>query len=315
MTNFNENPDRILFFHVCTDGENNGIVHMTDDDYLAAIRISAICAQRYGVVIVCFVHMSTHSHFVIWCSTAEQAEAFANAFKRDYSQYVASKHKIVALYKSINANPKRITDSRYLKACISYVLMNPVAAKIVVRPEDYKWSSFNAYFNDSPVEGYAVADLQARQVRKLLHTHDNLSKSRLLLSKSGIVVIRSFVDYKFVERLFMGKTEFYRSLALTDYSAEESKYVPHVLRFSDSELYAELKALSSAMFNVDTPLLTKQQKIKLLPIIYKRTKVTYRRLARVLRLPSKEVASILGIITEGDTRNMPKVNSCNGNLP
>lgn len=296
MANFDDNQDMILFFHVCTDGENNGIVHMTDQDYLAAIRISAICAFRYGVTIICYAHMSTHSHFVIWCSTLEQATSFTNAFKRDYSQYMSSEHGAFSIYKNIKAIPKRITDIRYLKTCISYVLLNPVAAKITVRPEDYKWSSFNAYFNESMVEGTPVSLLQARQVRKALHTHDDLSRSKFLISKSGLLVIRSFVDYRFVEKLFRGKTDFYRSLALTDSITEESKYVSHVVKFSDNELFAEAKALSSSMFNADIYLLTKQQKMKLLQILYKKTRVTHSRLARILRLSAKEVADYLGIL-------------------
>ena len=34
--------------------------------------------------------------------------------------------------------------NNYLINCISYIEYNPVRAKIVARPEDYKWSSYRA---------------------------------------------------------------------------------------------------------------------------------------------------------------------------
>lgn len=292
-----QQQQQLRFYHICTDGENNGIVHMDDRDYESAIRISAICAERHKVVIICYCHMSTHSHFVVWAGDYESAYAFANSFKRDHSQYMSSAHGTIGIYKDVDATPKEITDIRYLKACISYVLLNPVAAGIASRPEDYRWSSFSAYFNDTPIYGIPVSSLSVRKVRGMLHTHDDLSHSRMVINLNGTPEDRSFIDYRLVESLFKGKTEFYRSLALTKHAEQEAIYVTHPVKYTDNELHAEAVAMSTALFNeASITTLTKDQKHKLLASLHRKTKAKHTRLARVLRIPASEAANVLGII-------------------
>lgn len=301
MNHFNENADdgcnAICFYHVCTDGEDNGIVYTSENDYRQAITISAICAFKADVRIVCFCHMSTHSHFVIWSDNYSKAVNFSNSFKRDYSRYFVLKYKTGPVYCGISAKPIAITDRYYLMNCIAYVLNNPVAAKITVRAEDYGWSSFNAYFNASydnsvPIERYGV-----REVNRTLFTRANLRNSGFRLNPDGSINLKSFVDFGFVERMYGGKREFYRSMAMTDSAIEETRYVPHIVCFSDTELYAEALEIARQKYSTDTlNLLTKERKIALIMPLHRKTKASVERIARILRINPKEARSIAGII-------------------
>lgn len=301
MNDFNENADNgcnaICFYHVCTDGEDNGIVYTSENDYRQAIIISAICAFKADVRIVCFCHMSTHSHFVIWSDSYDKADYFSNSFKRDYSRYFVLKYKTGPVYCGISAKPILIADRYYLMNCIAYVLNNPVAAKITARAEDYRWSSFNAYFNglhdDSvPIERYGV-----REVNRTLLTRADLRNSGFRLNPDGSINLKSFVDYGFVERMYGGKKEFYRSMAITDSVTEETRYVPHIVRFSDTELYAEALEIARQKYSTDTlNLLTKERKIALIMPLHRRTKASIERIARIFRINPKEARSLAGII-------------------
>lgn len=301
MNYFNENADdgcnAICFYHVCTDGEDNGIVYTSENDYRQAITISAICAFKADVRIVCFCHMSTHSHFVIWSDSYDKADYFSNSFKRDYSRYFVLKYKTGPVYCGISAKPILIADRYYLMNCIAYVLNNPVAAKITARAEDYRWSSFNAYFSDSydgsvPVERYGV-----REVNRTLLTRADLRNSGFRLNPDGSINLKSFIDYIFVERMYGGKKEFYRSMAITDSVTEETRYVPHIVRFSDTELYAEALEIARQKYSTDTlNLLTKERKIALIMPLHRRTKASIERIARILRINPKEARSLAGII-------------------
>ena len=306
MKHFNENDEYgctpIRFYHVCTDGESNGIVYTSENDYRQAVTISAICAFKANVKIVCFCHMSTHSHFVIWSDSYDKAECFSNSFKRDYSRYFVLKYKADPVYCGISAKPILIADRFYLMNCIAYVLNNPVAAKITTKAEDYRWSSFNAYFigpyDDSvPIERFGV-----REINRILLTRADLRNSGFRLNQDGSINLRSFVDFGFVERMYGGKKEFYRSMALTDSSVEEARYVPHIVRFSDTELYAEALEIARQKYSTDTlNLLTKERKIALIIPLHRKTKASVERIARILRINPKEAKSFIGIIDDVPT--------------
>lgn len=275
----------IRFFHVCTDGSDNGIVYYNEKDYRQAIIIASVLAYRMGVRIICFCHMSTHSHFVIWCETREQAKDFIDSFKRDYSRYLYLDRKIHCSYRRIGSAPKEIEDFRYLKNCISYVLLNPVAAGIVSSPENYAWSSFEAYFNTAPSPGRPILSVGVREQHRLLKTWQDLSSSGFIIDDNGIPALKSYIDYSLVERLFGNRTNFYKSLALTDNLTEEMKYVRKLARFSDDELWAEAVAFAKKLFNVsELQTLTFNEKLKVGDRVMKKTGVPIKRIARILRI-------------------------------
>ncbi|MCQ2186466.1 MAG: transposase [Bacteroidales bacterium] len=286
----------IHYYHVCTDGTKNGIVYSCENDYQMAIKISAVVAYRYNVEIICYCHMTTHSHFVIRCSGHDNALSFINRFKTDYGRYVLREHGNTHMYRKVKSEPIEITDNLYLRKCISYVLLNPVKAHIVDRPEDYMWSSFECYFNASSLQGTLGRDIGVRRLQKeILHTHYDLSKSGLMVKEDNSLEVRSFVDYRFVERLFKGRTEFYKSLALTNSDTEEAKYVAGNIRYNDLEILAETIDYSDSRFGVkNVNLLTKNQKYAVVSYLRKRCHASNKRLSRILKIDMRELDRLTG---------------------
>lgn len=281
--------------HVCTDGRFTGMVHTCQDDYYRSMIISAVVAYRYGVRILCFCHMSSHSHFVISCDSVELATTFIEAYKREYSRYLSREKEITKVYNDVKVFVSQIEDNRYLRNCISYVLLNPVAAGICKSPEEYPYSSFRAYFSDMPLNGKNVSEMGVRQAIRLFKTNQDLYNSGFEIDGENHLVLKSFVDYTFVEALFGNRTWFYKSLALTNSADEEMKYVPQTCRFSDMDILAEVLEIAENRFGkAKLQLLTRDQKISMIPAIHRKTRATNRRIARVLRLPSKVVDRLFG---------------------
>lgn len=285
----------VRFFHICTDGTSNGIIHTSVEDYEMATKLCAICAYFNDVNIICHAHMSSHSHFLVSCSSRAKAVAFSIDFKREYGRYMQYKHGVSGVYRYVGCSIVEILDVVQLKRCICYILLNPVVPKIVVRPEDYRWSSFNTYFNPSGQDGIRyVKDLTTREIRALFHTHQNIKKSGFAVDSSGNIVLQSFINFRLVEKLFGGKTEFYRALSLTDSIKEEGLYVTNVVRYNDNELFAEAVLFAKRKYGTgDIHSLTHDQKLSLLLPIWRKTKASFTRIARVLRLPTEEVGKLL----------------------
>ena len=296
MKNFFYEETPVRFYHICTDGENNGTVHICDKDYLMAVMMTAIKARQCDVRIICYCHMSTHSHFVISCERYEQAVKFIGSYKRDYGRYAFLEHDRMCIYRDVPATVKEICDVYYLKKCICYVLLNPVVPKVVVRPEDYRWSSFNAYFdNNREKSGYRkVRDISITECRAIFHTHIDLKEYGFVIDGNNDLVVKSFVEYEFVENLFKGKTEFYRFLDRTNSVTEEQIYAPTIVSFNDNELRAEASQLAEKRYGIiEVHKLTHDQKVSLLLSLRRKTGVTAARLARALELKASEVRMLL----------------------
>ncbi len=292
-----ENAARPRFFHICTDGNGNGIVFTNNEDYRQAILISAVLAIKYNVSVICYCHMSTHSHFVVVCNSHELAQAFGNEFKRCYGIYARNAYGIASVFRRVDVMVKEITDLLYLKKCIAYVLLNPVAAKICRRAEEYQWSSFDAYFDRSPMSGTNVNSMNARDIRHIFKTRIPISQSGYIIDPDGGLVIKSFVKHTLVESLFGSKADFFRSLALTNSAEEEERYTDGIVRYNDNELLSEIAGLAMAKFNKVPHLLTKSEKVTLLPALKKKTGVATGRMAKAMNMDIIEVRRYLGELT------------------
>lgn len=287
----------VRFFHVCTDGTKNDDVFFCDEDYEQAQKIAAVAAFKTGVHVIVDCHMTTHSHFTVWCESKRQAQHFGDLFKHDYSIYVYETHGVSGVYREIPVTVREINDIWDLKNCIAYNLLNPVKAHIVAHPEEYRWSSFSCYFSHEKIQAIPLSSMSMRVACRLFHTHCDLRFSGLSVDEEGRVVLKSFVDYRFVERLFGSQTEFFKALALVDYAREELKYTPIIdtVRFSDDEIRAEAMALARTYFGTNSLLsLTLDQKTRMLRPLRKKTQATPARLARILRMNADLVKRLLG---------------------
>lgn len=290
-----ESAAPIRFFHISTDGTRNGVIHFDDADYLMANKICAVNAYKYNVHIICLVHMSSHSHMVVWAETSAAANAFAETYKKVYARYLAMNHGIRSAFKDIKCTPKPIGDQMYLKRCICYVLLNPVTARIAKSPEQYRWSSFSTYFNNEDDGVIDVSALGARESRRLLHCRDKMDGSGLRLDANGEVSLKSFIDYELVENLFGNLTYFHKNLAFTNCAEEEQKYVDHNVRYDDTELIAEIIAVSGKRFGkTEFRQLTKEEKYSIIPALVRKTGATNKRIARLMRVSVEEIDRLLG---------------------
>src|SRR4051794_36488596 len=66
-----------------------------------------------------------------------------------YSMYFNKRHRLVGHVFQGRYGAELIDSSDYLLDVSRYIHLNPVEAKMVKSPKDYRWSSFSAYIFDS----------------------------------------------------------------------------------------------------------------------------------------------------------------------
>jgi len=85
--------------------------------------------------------MPNHPHLII---SSNSLSKVMHAINFSYAQYFNYKYDKVGYLWQNRFKSYVIQKDKYLLNLVAYVEYNPVRAKIVSNPEDYKWSSYRA---------------------------------------------------------------------------------------------------------------------------------------------------------------------------
>lgn len=278
----------MAYFHVYTKGLEENLLFRCQDDFVAGMNLLAVTVFGCDVVMMAFVLMSNHFHFVL-DAEQEQAEEFVRLYKCYIARYLRFKYGDVKFLRRLKTSVVQIDDAdEGLKRLIAYVLNNPVKAGINCVPQGYEWSSARCYFNDRDyrVDAVRLDDFSVRMLRNLLHSKKRLP-NHWRMTSLGYVIPQSYVDSSAVERIY-GRSrsfEFFlsRSMALRTNVNEN-------VAFSDTVVQAAMKELLDKKYGVaDVADLDDFLMRSLLRDLKGRFSASAKQLARVVRVPVKDV--------------------------
>jgi REP element-mobilizing transposase RayT len=102
-------------------------------------------AECHGQRIHAFCLMSNHLHLIVE-PTAGPLKDGIHGFAFRYAQYFNRRYKHRGYLFQGRFRSILVEDGLYLRRLIRYIHLNPVEACLVSRPDEYAWSSHNAYF-------------------------------------------------------------------------------------------------------------------------------------------------------------------------
>jgi REP element-mobilizing transposase RayT len=142
-------------YHVTARGNERGKIFFTKTDYRKFKEYLADAQIKYGFVIHCYVFMTTHYHILIE-TPDKNLSKIMHYLNSSYTTYINIKrkrsgHLFQGRYKAI-----LVDRDSYLLELSRYMHLNPVRAKMVERPEEYPYSSYDAYISGN-VELVSVA--------------------------------------------------------------------------------------------------------------------------------------------------------------
>lgn len=263
-----------------------------EEDFRVAMNYVAIAAFQSGVIVLAFILMSNHVHFVIACSHA-QAELFINTFKRLYSAYYQRKYGVSELLRRNGVDIKEVNNGdESLERAIAYVQMNSVAANICLEPSGYLWGTGNAFFNDKPFQGQCLNDLSGRAQARLLKSNVKLPGS-YHIAPGGYILPESYVSKKGVEALF--RTPKRMNFFLRNSSKARARLEGGVApSFRDQNILPVCEDLCRSLFRVNKITeLGQEQKAELLRQLARRFSADLNQICRVTGIPYEEAARLL----------------------
>ena len=132
-------------WHFYSDG--NAIDRLFDDkqDFTAGMNRIFVVSHKYKVIILAFVLMDTHVHFILH-GNFNECNAFTHEYLRLTSKHIALRHKENQKLKSLPISHQLIDNDYYLKKAICYVIKNAPAGGLPYNSWDYPWGSGALYF-------------------------------------------------------------------------------------------------------------------------------------------------------------------------
>ena len=188
---------------ITTDHLEVGLWFRDEEDFKVGMNFVAIQAHVSGVLILAFILMSNHLHFILAANSKKEAEAFIEALKHRYSLYYRRKYGVKEFLRGNGVKVDLInTDDEGAEQAIAYVQMNCVAANICSHPTQYSWGTGNLFFNQTKPVGKRLGSFSKRTLKRLLHSDIETLPEDWLIGADGYILPQNYVDVSLVEALF-----------------------------------------------------------------------------------------------------------------
>jgi putative transposase len=128
--------------HVIQTGNNNQLVFQDADDYRAFLGWLRTAAKNYKVAVHAYVLMPNHLHLLVTPADEDGLGQMMQWIGRYYVPYFNQKYSRSGTLWNGRYKTSLIDAEQYFMLCSRYIEFNPVRNGMVVRAEDYPWSSY-----------------------------------------------------------------------------------------------------------------------------------------------------------------------------
>lgn len=278
------------FWHVCTPGNLQECIFLSDSDYRFGVNSAAL--TKGPVVIYASSVMSNHLHDIVGGESDEVLEMFAKR-KRLIQRYVKETGRAVDL-KQFDCSLIPIESLKVLRAEIVYVHRNGYLAHPSFTPFSYPWSSGWHYFNPGlDVDGVPFASLPYKEKRMLC-------RGRILplpddwIVKDGMISFKSFVDVECGERFFRDSHQYFSLLSRSHEAYSEiAKRLGEQIFLTDDELFSAVCTLSLRTYGQSRPsALAPDEKVSIAVEMKKKYNASNGQIRRILHLDAQIVKEL-----------------------
>ncbi|MFH1096680.1 MAG: transposase [Candidatus Desantisbacteria bacterium] len=144
-----------VFYHITSRGNLRDKIFFEDKDKEKFLEVLERTKERYGYLLHAYILMDNHYHLLIETPKANISQIMQN-INTSYTVYINRRyqrngHLLQGRFKSIV-----VDKAEYLITLSRYIHLNPIRAKIVETPEDYKWTSYRAFIGK---ENNSIVDI------------------------------------------------------------------------------------------------------------------------------------------------------------
>jgi putative transposase len=130
--------------HVIQRGNNRTACFASDKDMGVYAHCLWEAASRFGLMIHGWVFMTNHIHLLVTPETDDSLSKAMQFLGRRYVRYFNQTYERTGTLFEGRFKSCLVQQSDYFLVCLRYIELNPVRARMVEDPADYRWSSYSA---------------------------------------------------------------------------------------------------------------------------------------------------------------------------
>ena len=130
--------------HVIQRGHLQSACFFGEDDCVVYLGWLGRYASRFGCSVHAYVLMGNHVHLLLTPSRENGVAGLMRCLGERYARYFNDAHRRDGALWDDRYEAVPVHVGRYLIACMRYIELNPVRARVVEWPGQYRWSSFRA---------------------------------------------------------------------------------------------------------------------------------------------------------------------------
>ena len=151
-------------------------------DYEHFLQLMREATEDHTTAIHAYVLMTNHIHLMATPATETSIPGFMKQVGEQYSLYFNTTYVRTGTPWDGRYKALLLTDERYWLTCLRYIEQNPVRAGMVLRAEDYSWSSYGMHAFGKSQEGlhsHALFDALGRSPAERSEAYRHLSATPL----------------------------------------------------------------------------------------------------------------------------------------
>jgi putative transposase len=134
-------------YHVTCRGIRRSSLFFEDEDFEKYLALIEETRDRYPFVLHTYCLMTNHTHLQIETLETPLSTIMKN-LNTKYAKYINKKYDFSGHVFDKRYGAELLNSPEYELDVSKYIHLNPAAAGMVVRPEDYFWSSYRSYVDE-----------------------------------------------------------------------------------------------------------------------------------------------------------------------
>lgn len=141
-------------WHITHRGNERRPIFVDDDDHARFVELLGKAVSRFGWNLTAYSLMPNHYHVVAELTENETLSRGIQWLDGGYAQWFNWRHDRVGHLYQGRFRAILVNQESHALEVLRYVVLNPVRANIVTRPEDYEWSSHRATLGVAPTPSW-----------------------------------------------------------------------------------------------------------------------------------------------------------------
>ena len=147
-------------YHVICRGNNRQVIFRDDADRKRYLEKLSLYCQEKNVDLLSYCLLSNHVHLLVETPEGNLSKMM-QAFQTSYTVYFNKRHGRTGHVFEQRYKARVVDKDNYLIQVSRYIHLNPVSARIVERPQDFRWSSYGSYLKGKGLTGLKTESVLA----------------------------------------------------------------------------------------------------------------------------------------------------------